>query len=111
SMFDRFAGIFHAFSCLQERLDEALESGDASGERHAKYRLFGERGDSLGALIDKQLADSEGDRVNRYVSLLCAREVVRSVRSNYPDFASEHADDLAQLDLRLGATQDLRDAF
>ena len=111
SLFDRFAGIFHAFSCLRERIDEALARADASGERHAVYRLFGLRYDSLRALIDTVVATNEGDLVNRYVSLLCAREVVSWVRARHVKFAKEHADDLDGLDAQLGAIDEIREAF
>jgi hypothetical protein len=111
SLFDRFAGIFHAFSCLRERIDEALRRQDASGERHAVYRLFGVRYDSLRALVDAVLDAKEGDQVNRYVSLLCAREVVQWVRKRHPKFADEYADDLDRLEDRLSAIDNLREAF
>ena len=111
SMFDRFAGIFHAFSCLEERLDESLDRGDVSGERRAIYRLFGKRHDSLGSLINKLLEDTASDRVNRYVSLLCARQVAQWVRDAYPKFASAHVGELEELDARLAKVQELRETF
>jgi hypothetical protein len=111
SMFDRFAGIFHAFSCLRGRIDEALRRGDASGERHAIYRLFGKRHDSLGSLVDKLIANDEGDLVNRYVSLLCADEVVRWVRREHRSFAAEHKGELADLATRVRRTDELRSGF
>ncbi len=111
SMFDRFAGIFHAFSCLRERLDEALDRGDASGQRHAIYWLFGKRHDSLGSLVDKLLSDTASDRVNRYVSLFCAQDIVRWVRGAYPEFVEAHAHELEELDDRLQAIHELRGAF
>lgn len=111
SMFDRFAGIFHAFSCLRERLDDALERGDASGERHAVYRLFGRRHDSLRSLVDKLAGDASGDTVILYVSLLCAQDVVRWVRAEHSAFASAHRDDLNELDRALQASHAIRERF
>src|SRR5207248_600824 len=40
SLFDRFAGIFHAFGCLERSVREAL---DKDNGREATYRLFGEK--------------------------------------------------------------------
>ncbi|MCX4239402.1 phospholipase D-like domain-containing protein [Paraliomyxa miuraensis] len=111
SMFDRFAGIFHAFSCLREHLDDALERHDASGERQAIYRLFGRRHDSLRSLVDKLATNADGDPVLLYISLLCAQEVVRWVRTEHPTFASTHADDLDELEHALQASHSIRERF
>lgn len=90
SMFDRFAGIFHAFSCLREDIEHAIARGDASGERRAIHRLFGERHDSLRSLVDKLVADGTRDRVNRYFGLLCAAELVRRIQREQPEFGGRH---------------------
>jgi hypothetical protein len=101
SMFDRFAGIFHAFSCLQDSLEQALDRGDASGERYAVYRLLGERHDSLRSLIDKLVGAQNRDRVNRYFGLLCAHALVRRIQSTQPEFRQRHSQALRDLAARI----------
>ena len=112
SMFDRFAGIFHAFSCLEERIDEALEEETPRGIKQAEYRLFGNKHDSLGALLTKLLEeDADADPVNRYLSLLCARELVRRLRRKHPDFFKAHRAAHLELKDRLKQGNKLRKAF
>jgi hypothetical protein len=87
SMFDRFAGIFHAFGRLEHHVNEALQ---AKRDNEAVYRLFGQKYDSLPSLIDKVAGDEHADRVNRYVTLLCARQVLQRLEKKYPDFHTQH---------------------
>jgi hypothetical protein len=101
SIFDRFAGIFHAFSCLQDSLEQALDRGDASGDRFAVYRLFGERHDSLRSLVEKLVGDQTRDRVNRYFGLLCACALVRRIQSTQPQFGQIHRRSLRDLAARI----------
>jgi hypothetical protein len=109
SMFDRFAGVFHAFSCLQEFVVDAIEQ---ERTKDAVYRLFGKKHDSLPSLIDKVLAkDAEGDLVTRYVTLLNARELVQNVRREHPEFAATHAPDFGDLDDQIGRVEELRASF
>jgi len=75
SLFDRFAGIFHAFSCLEEHVLEALKRG---AEKDARYRLIGTSYDSLPTLAN-QVKDS-ADAVVAYITLLRAGEVFRRLR-------------------------------
>jgi uncharacterized protein YdcH (DUF465 family) len=108
-MFDRFAGVFHAFSCLQEFVVDAIEQ---ERTKDAVYRLFGKKHDSLPSLIDKVLAkDAEGDLVTRYVTLLNARELVQNVRREHPEFAATHAPDFGDLDDQIGRVEELRASF
>jgi hypothetical protein len=104
SMFDRFAGIFHAFSQLEQHVAEALD------ERHdtvAVYRLFGEKYDSLPHLVEKVSADEEGDAVTRYVTLLTARHLLRRLERDYEDFFAEHREDLRRVTGLLDASDRL----
>ena len=106
SMFDRFAGIFHAFSQLERHVVEALT------ERHdtvAVYRLFGEKYDSLPHLVRKIIADDEGDAVNRYVTLLTARHLLRGLKRDYKDFFSEYREDDKRITELLDASDQLHD--
>ncbi len=108
TFFDRFAGIFHAFSQLTERVDKALKGGRAA---EAEYRLFGERYDSLPTLIQRVIQDEKADRVNRYVTLLCARQLLDTVRRDHPEFARGHAAELKRVAAQLEAVEALKAGF
>lgn len=108
TFFDRFAGIFHAFSRLAERVNQALE---ARRMAEAEYRLFGERYDSLPTLIQRVVQDEKADRVNRYVTLLCAQQLIAAVRREHPDFAREHAGELKRVAVQLEAVEAIKAGF
>ena len=57
TLFDRFAGVFHAFGCLRRNIEKALEDG-----RHdeAEMRLLGAKYDSLPELLRKTLEREDG---------------------------------------------------
>lgn len=87
SLFDRFSGIFHAFARLEEHVEKALAEGRT---REAEARLLGARYDSLPALVEKVFRGSSAEEsaaeppdqaeiVNRYVTLLTARQLVGKV--------------------------------
>jgi hypothetical protein len=99
SMFDRFAGIFHAFHHLDAHVRGAL---DEARPKEAVYRLYGAKHDSLPHLVHKVLEAPEEDTeaeapstvwdpVHRYVTLLTAMQVMRAIRRDYPDFVQENA--------------------
>ncbi|MCB9631965.1 MAG: hypothetical protein H6721_07505 [Sandaracinus sp.] len=119
TLFDRFAGIFHAFESLERTVREALDAGRL---RDAEYRLFGKKYDSLGTLLERVLEEStepsddarssssvvgEDDAVEPYVLLLCARQVVTEVQRAYPWFFEQHELAAKELWTRLerGATK------
>ncbi|MCX5673915.1 MAG: hypothetical protein NTX87_02805 [Planctomycetota bacterium] len=81
SLFDQFAGIFHAFSCLEERIRNALADGNRS---EAEYRLLGRQYDSLPALVEKvsQPQRVQEDPIIAYVTLLCAVGTLETVRDS-----------------------------
>ncbi len=108
TMFDRFAGIFHAFARLEVHLNDALNRGL---ESEAVYRLFGHKFDSLPSLINKVIQDENDDRVNRYVSLLCAGQTVEHVRKGYSEFTQRHRSDFAELKRQLEAIAQIRSGF
>jgi hypothetical protein len=108
SMFSRFAGIFHAFGRLESRIGECLQAGQ---DNEAVYRLFGEKHDSLCVLVRKVLADEPQDRVNRYMTLLCARQVLGRVRSRYPEFCQANRSRVRRLEELLGKTRTVREKF
>lgn len=119
SVFDRFAGIFHAFARLEEHVKEALAEGRA---REAEARLFGARYDSLPALIEKVLAapadeeepDGEqatGHLVHRYVTLLTAKQLVTKLRESsgrqVSGFVESHLSELDALETRLSRLEEI----
>ena len=70
TLFDRFAGVFHAFGALHRNIEKALKD-----ERHeeAEMRLLGAKYDSLPELLRKILEREDGDPVLGYVTFLTAR--------------------------------------
>ena len=108
SMFDKFAGIYHAFNRFEMCAREALEKGR---EADAEYRLLGEKYDSLPSLLRKVLEDLEGDPVNRYVSLLCAREVLKRVAASFPDFKQKNRLRWKEIEVLVTRSGELRNRF
>jgi hypothetical protein len=111
TLFDRFAGVFHAFGCLEDRVRGALDDGKT---READYRLFGKKYDSLGSLLERVLADvrrGAGDKVEQYVVTLCARQLLRELGRAHPDYWAEHRDDVRALDAQLADAEPLRAAL
>lgn len=95
TLFDRFAGFFHAFGCLERAARSALDAGH---EREVDYRLFGKKYDSLGNLLDRVASGGgTGDDVDHYVIVLCARQLCQEIARDYPDYWSAHAPDAKQL--------------
>ena len=72
TLFDRFAGLFHAFGCLRRNIEKALADG-----RHeeAEIRLLGAKYDSLPELLRKTLEREDGDPVLGYVTFLTAKQL------------------------------------
>lgn len=101
TLFDRFAGIFHAFGCLERAIQEAIAQ---SREKEVDSRLFGKKYDSLGHLLDRvELAAEGGDDVDRYVLVLCARQLTQWMRTEHPDYWEARASDARALTARLDA--------
>src|SRR5487761_59834 len=107
SLFDRFAGIFHAFGCLERLVREAIENKNA---REATYRLFGKKYDSLGTLLNKVLSAKEGaDDVDLYVTVLCSRQIIREIAKSYPDYWQERQTDARDLELQIESAMIVRE--
>lgn len=112
SLFDRFAGFFHAFACLRSAIETALvpAAGQRANPREAIHRLFGRKYDSLGNLLDRVFAtDSSYEDVDRYVIALCARQLCEEVRQAHPNFWSEHPRDSRRLIKSLGRIAEVRE--
>lgn len=97
TVFDRFAGIFHAFGCLERAVIEAMENGD---EKVANFRVFGMKYDSLGNLLERLSveADKGEASVESYVTLLCARQLCERFRVLYPGYWNAHPDDVLRIE-------------
>jgi len=109
TFFDRFAGIFLAFGSLERSIRSALREGR---EREALYRLFGQKYDSLGNLLNRVLkdsADGKGDLIDHYVIVLCARQLVQELRREDSDFWHRHTLDAKALNEQLSHASTLRD--
>jgi hypothetical protein len=109
TLFDRFAGVFHAFGCLERTVREALRDGK---EREATYRLFGLKYDSLGNLLTRVLMDDKdgkGDLIEHYVIALCARQLVNELRRENKEYWQEHVADGQRLHNQLDATRMIRE--
>jgi hypothetical protein len=83
TVFDRFAGVYHAFEMLRRSIDDAIERGD---EREAEARLFGKKYDSLPVLLEQTLDRIDGDPVMQYVTFLSAKQARDCVRRSQPEF-------------------------
>jgi hypothetical protein len=83
TLFDRFAGIFHAFGCLRGHVEDAIDEGR---EADAATRLLGQKYDSLPCLLEKSLQQEGGDSVARYVTFLCAKQLYEGLRRRNAEF-------------------------
>jgi len=109
TLFDRFAGIFHAFGCLDRKVRDALEN-DRRNE--ATYLVFGQKYDSLGSFLSRVLkegADGKGDIVEHYVIFLCARQLLNGLRKEFNDFWQDHGADWKQLRAQLDEAGRIRE--
>lgn len=105
TIFDRFAGRFHAFECLKRHVRSSVAFGRP---REAEARLFGEKYDSLPALLEKVSSSTTEDPVLAYVTFLCARQVCDEIRREHPQLWEEHPDGASRLDARLAALDIVR---
>ena len=94
TLFDRFAGFFHAFNALEKGVREAVAG---NRDKDAAYRLFGRKYDSLPTLIERVSRDGDQDLVERYVIAKCAAQLVAELRRDFADFWTQHAGDAARL--------------
>lgn len=108
TMFDRFAGLFHSFQCLQRHVEESLRVGAV---REAEARLFGEKYDSLPVLLEKVLGRVEADPVMAYVTFLCARQAVDALRKENGEFFRDRAPTARRLDDRIAKIVEVRRAL
>jgi len=106
TFFDRFAGYFHSFNCLERDVRGLLAAGR---EKQANYRLFGRKYDSLGTLLSRTLDDNAlTDDVNRYVIFLCARQLCAELRRDFPDYWRSRREDAQHLEQDLSRCDHVR---
>ena len=110
SFFDAFAGIFHAFGSLERRVIAALA---AARDKEVVYLLFGKKYDSLPRLLERVFdQEKETDPVNRYVLLLCARQVLERVRKDATDqFRSTYRQEFLTLTAKLDMVAQVRETL
>ena len=94
TVFDRFAGVYHAFEKLISHVNEAIAS---RRESEAEARLFGAKYDSLPQLLEKTISREDGDDVMAYITFLCARQTRNRVSQAYPEFMKTHKKDVMAL--------------
>jgi hypothetical protein len=105
SFFDRFAGIFHAFGCLERSVRDALAQ---DREKDAAYRLFGQKYDSLPTLLGQLAEEGSGSDIDRYVMVLSARQMCEELKRAFPDFWDRHLADAVSIGNQLGALDQIR---
>ena len=107
TLFDRFAGFFHAFGCLERAVRKALDEGQT---KQASYRLFGKKYDSLGTLLERVSAQQETiDAVDGYVILMCCKQLCTEIARDYPDYWHEQVDNAKKLNSSLADLASVRD--
>ncbi|GAG39441.1 unnamed protein product, partial [marine sediment metagenome] len=94
TVFDRFAGVYHAFEQLVTHVNDAIASGR---ENEAESRLFGAKYDSLPLLLKKTISREDGDDIMNYITFLCARQAKDRVSKAHPEFMKEHKKDARTL--------------
>ena len=108
TLFDRFAGIYHAFACLERAVDTALEDGR---DNEADARLLGAKYDSLPNLLQKTLDRPEGDRILTYVTFLCARQLRQELSRRHRKFFRQRKEHVQHLDKLLDHLPTLRNSI
>lgn len=112
TVFDRFAGFFHAFGCLERTVRAALDDDHdkEANYKAANYRLFGKKYDSLGNLLDRVSSEHDKlDKVDRYVIGMCARQLCQQIARKYPEYWKAHSDDAKVLETHLDGLTQIRE--
>jgi len=105
TFFDRFAGVYHAFGCLQRHVVEAIEE---RREQEAEARLLGAKYDSLPVLLEKSLEKEDEDPIIRYITFLCARQMRKTLPRTHKKFFTERRKRLRNLDSMLERFPEVR---
>ncbi len=93
TLFDRFAGLYHAFEQVGRVIDRSLTE---ENPRDAEALLFGAKYDSVPELLrgvrERSTgvdAELQGDPVHAYITFLCAKKLTESVRRKHDSFWKE----------------------
>lgn len=100
SLFDRAAGIFQAFRCLELAIRDSMAKRRTG---QAVARLFGKKHDSLGPLLDR-IENPEPpvmDEVERYLVVLCARQCLSGLKATHPELWDNYKRDGKMLNRRI----------
>jgi len=108
TVFDRVAGVFHAFERLYRRLSTGIGKGET---KDAHATLFGTKYDSIPVLLQKIAEDKERDAVMSYLTFLCARQLQSRIEMDYPAFVKDCGDDRTYLSEAMSRLGDLRNAL
>lgn len=109
SIFDQFAGFFHAFGCLNRKIREVLGDAQTADKRKATTLLFGAKYDSLTPLLERLTKSADGhDAVDRYVIALCARQLCNEIAKDYPDFWAGYEQETKKLEELLAKASTVR---
>jgi hypothetical protein len=106
TVFDRFAGVYHAFEKLVSFVSDAIAEGK---EREAIARFFGAKYDSLPQLLEKTLGREDGDDVMIYITFLCAKQAYSRVAKAHPEFINTNKTNVHALDRLLKNLPIIRD--
>ena len=90
TVFDRFAGVYHAFEQLIKHVNDAIASGR---DKEAESRMFGAKYDSLPLLLEKTISREDGDDVMNYITFLCAKQTNKRITKAHPEFMKAHRKD------------------
>ena len=105
SMFNRFAGVFHAFTSLRRRIDDAAAEGAVRRAGRLMYaRHFDSPFNALRLVRDR----SEDDLALAYVTYASARLMDRHVHKHYPEVAASFHLERQQLRQELRFEKELR---
>ena len=108
TIFDRVAGVFHAFERQYRRLITAIAKGET---KEARATLFGSKYDSLPVLLGKIADSDDRDPVMAYLTHLSAQQLLSRIEEGHPDFVAECHGDRSHLDCCLARLDELRDAI
>jgi len=106
TVFDRFAGVYHAFEQLIKHVNDAIASGRG---KEAESRVFGAKYDSLPLLLKKTISRKDGDDVMNYITFLCAEQTKRRIAKAHPEFMKTHRKDAIVLNDLLKQLPMIRD--
>ena len=90
TVFDRFAGVYHAFEQLIKHVTDGIASGR---EKEAESRMFGAKYDSLPLLLKKTISREDGDDVMNYITFLCANQAKKRIAKAHSEFMKAHRKD------------------